>query len=609
MALPYVHTKDESHIPIIYPRNMLSVLRKTGKFFIVWSFMALLWIVLWIAFSSLGGWPSNDDPFYAKPLFFWANEGQWRSVKQYGDLTASSLSHQSIAWLLTIGSAFSYRYLFLVCIAQQSFGVTVVYCTSRAMGVSISNAILMAVSLAVFPLYYGHAFTFMTDGPATAWGVVACCCSVLGIVRNSCRWMLIASLSIGLGYWMRQTNVLLLLAPLSAWASLVWRNQSLNRWYYARIVALLLPASVAIVGLESGLLIDSNLSRFKDVAPRLDCNYVKNTVIASYGAAMLLGWFMMPWMLHATGIAFSQLRKQHLSSKCIGIVTALSVFAAGFIPFAMTGGNACLTNSTGVFISNAHFGPIFLSDMDEPQRWSDLGNVRWPLLYWKIVSLVAIINSAIFAWWIAWTLCEFFRPTNCESHSEAHNRHVAIAMGLLISCLLASAFLVFFVEPHMDRYWLFVLAAFLVWWINILLVSDCQVDCIRGPILWRLVSSSWAIACVLIHFGMSSMFTHDMLAWNNARWFYIHTQLQRGMKPDEIDGGRDVNAWFRLDEDRNTNSRKGDTSRWWSGRSLRSLAVGERPGWHEVDRIPWFSWATGQEHYLLVLDRDDRTNP
>ncbi len=95
---------------------------------------------------------------------------------------------------------------------------------------------------------------------------------------------------------------------------------------------------------------------------------------------------------------------------------------------------------------------------------------------------------------------------------------------------------------------------------------------------------------------------HGGATWNS--------QLKQGMLAEQIDGGRDVNAWLRLNEDEDSMPREGDASRWWSGRAVLCIAAGERPGWHEVKKLPWQSWATGRQHHLLVLERDlDRREP
>ncbi len=200
-----------------------------GKFVAVWSLFALPWMGLWKLFEELGGWPSNDDPFYAKPLAIWSAEGEWRWVRQGGELTASSVAHQAVGWLMTPRDAFSYRRLFLVCIAQQSLACTSLFFTARTLGVSIFASMVLALTLLSSPLYLGHAFTFMTDGPATAWVVVGGCCMIVAALRNSWMWMLMGSLAIGGSYWFRQTGGLVLIAPIAAGLLMAVRKQGSSR--------------------------------------------------------------------------------------------------------------------------------------------------------------------------------------------------------------------------------------------------------------------------------------------------------------------------------------------------------------------------------------------
>jgi hypothetical protein len=128
---------------------------------------------------------------------------------------------------------------------------------------------------------------------------------------------------------------------------------------------------------------------------------------------------------------------------------------------------------------------------------------------------------------------------------------------------------------------------------------------------WRLGAAAWLWAGLWLagQWTMSVVFTHDMLAWNNARWTWVNNRLDEGLKPHEIDGGRDVNAWLRMDEDVNTFARPGDTSRWWSGFATWAVASGPRPGWEIAERLPWPSWATGRTHELLVLKRIGGPSP
>lgn len=575
-----------------------------GKLALVWSVASIPWLCSWWYFSCLAGWPLNDDPFYAKPLETYSQTGEWQLVKQNGELTASSVGHLALGFVAAAWSEFSYRRLYLACIAQQALGVAALYLTSRTLSNSVLTSVLAAASLASFPLFFGHAFTFMTDGPAASWASVALCCGTVGVVHLDWRWLLAASIALGWGFWIRQTNGLLFLAPAVAWL-LAARSTKIGRWHFwLGLAAISLPFCFAIILLESGLLIESSVSRLADVSPAIDGQYFKNVTIAAYGAILLFGWFSLPWLLFAIRCSFLHAGKLGRRARVLCASAASLVFLVSLIPFASTAGRASITNATGAFIQNAHFGPIFLSDMDEPGRWSQLGGVEWPLFVWQVLTVASIASGAAIAWWLAWSVCIGSRSLR-ENSAVNYLPHVQVAIGISVAILCSAAVLIFLIEPHMDRYWLFTLAGMAVWTVVISSLNRVHVVHSSRDRNWNLACFAWAIVFILFNFCMSTVFTHDMLAWNNARWGFVNEMLDAGMQPEEIDGGRDVNAWLRLDEDPNSMPRQGDSSKWWSGSAKLAISVGERPGWQEVKRLPWSSWATGRAHFLLVLSKTE----
>ncbi len=565
-----------------------------------------MWLVPWCLWSELKGGPANDDPFYAKPIAWWCESGTLQVARQYGLLTASSLAHIAVGAMTCIGQDFSYRNLYLACMVQQAIGVAGLYVCARRLRVEPFSAFIFALTLAAFPLYFGHGFTFMTDGPATAWSAVALACFVIGFVYQRLHWLALGSLAIGVGYWVRQTNGILLLIPLASvvlagsstesakLGKLIARDQA--KW----LVASLSIAAVSILVLESGWLVPTSLVRTEDVAPQWNGEYWKRSIIAAYGWSLLIGWYALPltagWLVSAR----AEHSKLSTMERRVCASAALAACVIMLVPFATTQGRACLTNATGAFIQNAHFGPIFLSDMDEPGRWGDLGGVEWPLLVWQVLSLFAIASSSVLAWWAAWTVLAWFRTSllNRDGGNATDDRsarvHLALASAMLGTTVVASAILVLFIEPHMDRYWLFLLPVLCMWWIHL-----TALGCWR-PGAW---CRAWAVVALMAAFSMSVIFSHDMLAWNTVRWQYVNNFLSSGNSAEQLDGGRDVNAWLRMDEDPNTSARSDDTSRWWSGRATWALSVGDRPGWTRVEKLTWHSWATGRVHSLLVLKK------
>jgi hypothetical protein len=343
--------------------------------------------------------------------------------------------------------------------------------------------------------------------------------------------------------------------------------------------------------LESGWLFSSSIDRANVVAPSTEAGYGHRMLVAAYGWLLLCGWYSLPWFVVLVQAARVAQRNMRVSAARLCFIVASLALLGALTPLVSSRGRACLTNATGAFIQNAHFGPIFLSDMDEPGRWGLLGGVEWPLWIWQLLSALSLLSVTALAWWGTCTLLNWFS----EVRAGEVDPRTAAAVGFLAMVAVSVLAIIVWIEPHMDRYWLFLFPALSVWWL--LLAARYQ---------WRLTrpGMAWAVLCIALWAGMSIVFTHDMLAWNDARWRFVSARLASGMPADAIDAGRDVNAWLRMDEDPDTMPREGDETRWWSGRAKVALAIGARPGWHLVERLPWQAWAIGQTHYLSVLEPD-----
>lgn len=594
-------------------------------------------IATWFAFSHLNGWPQNDDPFYGRPVQFLTEEGRWQLVRQQGHLTASSVGHILTGMLICSIGEYSYRNLFLACLVQQLLAAAAVWWTCRQVGAARTVALVTACALTMSPLYFGHSFTFMTDGPATAWSALACCAVVLGLAGGSTAWLLVGSLAIGWGFWIRQTNLLLILIPLiglfvldfgliraarnclpgrvKSDCPLVIARRNLRQTGFAVAGTLL-----AVVALESGWFVTSSLERMDDIAPRtVGQTRIKDVAIGFYGCSLLIGWLclpLLPWLMKEIPRAVRQLsQRAQLLCHSAASVTVLLLL----IPLMLSQGRACLTSATGTFIQNAHFGPIFLSDMDEPGRWGDLGGVTWPLLFWQLLTVVSIGTVGLLAWWGTWTTCtwlamlcgrggvdatqqnrELIDPNETEPdrvhRMQFAEGRVTAALSLLLVTCVSIVLVLFFVQPLMDRYWMFLFPVILIW-----------LGSIAGQSHWNTGSRTVAVSAAILAMSLtiSIVFTHDLLAWNDARWTYVNSQIASGLSAEQIDGGRDVNAWFRMAEDPDTQPRPGDSSAWWSGHARRCIATGPRPGWKEIDRISWSCWANLRTHSLIVLEKED----
>lgn len=590
-------------------------MRTAGRFWTLADLGVLLLplLAVWFGFRELGGWPHNDDPFYGRSVQWAVEDGRLELARQKGVLSASTVTHVLAGIAVTTLVGFSYRALFLACIVQQWLGAAAVYGIGRSLELGRAVSLILGLTLLLNPLYFGHAFTFMTDGPGAAWMAIAAFAAVRGLITCRHRWLLACALAVAWGFWMRQTNLAVLVAPLFGVTLLRWRRRSSLSYGRAVLVLSVLPL-VAVLLFESGWIVDTDARRIeafveKDVTE----GRAKQTLIGAYGMGLILGFSVLPLLPLMWSAARQSLAR--VTSQTGWLRTAPSLVGGGLtalaaLPFVWTSGRACLTNATGMFLQNAHFGPVLLSDYDEPGRWGELGGVAWPLLVWQLLTVLALLSFGMLVWWFAWLVLRTFeafhvargadarhprsRQTSSEPADSASSTRLALACGFGAASVLAAGFYLLVIVPVVDRYWLILLAPLL----GALALMAREAEWSMPPGVLVL-----AAAVLLVELVWNVVFVHDLLAWNQARWQQVEAWLADGRSPQEIDGGVEVNAWLRLAEDPNSLPRPGDRSKWWSGFATLSIAAGPRNGWEEVGRVPWRAWATAREHQLRILRR------
>jgi hypothetical protein len=245
--------------------------------------------------------------------------------------------------------------------------------------------------------------------------------------------------------------------------------------------------------------------------------------------------------------------------------------------FALRGGRAVLTEATGTCLQNAHFGPINTSDCFEPGRWGDMGGVVWPTAVWQIATVLACLSAAVVG------------AAGVEALRSALRRRADAAAqveaGLFVTGVSGGAVMLLLMGFHFDRYWLTA---------SIPLAGWAAVRLSRQ----RISRSAWTFGMIAVSAfaALDATFLHDWRAFNSCRWELVEEYRREGLATRRIDGGYEVNGWFRAAEDPDTRKRPGEERIvWWSGDAVRAIAVGPRAGW-EIDRTrTWRSWAVGRD--------------
>lgn len=532
-------------------------------------------LVAFALFWPLQRWPANDDFLFYRNVQLWSEAKQLAFTTLNGMPTVSCAAHCGLGWLSASVAGFGFFAVqtsgFLVCLA----GVVAMHGLAVRLGASQLLAASIACTLATGPFFFGHSFTFMTDAPATAWLAIALAAYAKAWLRTdtgpSALWLCIGSLAALFGIWTRQTNVALLFVPIC----MIWRTSKRGSASWQALSALGLPAA-GLLAVAMGLFDTGALDApYPGKLNRLDLRSLKQFAIAGYGGAMLCGLFVLPF-----AFAFAQ----QLPKLPLLVATAIAaVLCSGLI---VTGGSAHLTNATGYFLQNAHFGPILLADNYEPGRWGNMNDVAWPSMFWQALTVASFASVSFLFVLASQRIVGVVRQRSLRVVPTVDFFALGIVLSLMSTVI---AYLAAF-ETRFDRYWmtaLIPLLALTAW----LLPNDARRPALR--IVWIF------IACQLT---VSYLFTHDYLAWNNARWrLFERAVAESGFKADEVDGGYEINGWTRSGADPDTKAQPGAERLWTKANAFRIAHVATSAD-TILDREGWSSWAlAGRRCQLLLL--------
>lgn len=564
-----------------------------------------LWAGVFL-FRSLGAYPANDDFLYARDVAIWLQDGPGDRVALNGLPTVSAVTLVTWGWLWCSCGGFDYTLLHTSVAVLASAGIVGQYLAARAVGLGTGGASLLALTLAVNPFYFGHGFTFMTDTPAVALLALAIAAYAWGIRCGSLS-LLLAGGALGLAaVWTRQNSVTAILFPTLTLLLLLLKRNLIQNKHLSRqglLISWLVPLVVAgflpLVGYgvqATGVFAGRHITR---AYPGLAITWPQPKVLLLtwYSAALVVGFSTLPTM----PVLIRCWIRAHHWIHVIGAIPGLLFLLA----FLNTGGRAALTNATGYFLQNAHFGPVLLSDAHDIGRWGDMGGVAWPFVVWQLLTILAILQiialgavgtRKITSWLMA--------PST--GNPDTFNR-AAMGIALALTALANLVLLSLLLSVHFDRYWM-ILFPFILTWIASLLADDIGPTPLTmanaGTRAQKFLVYILTVLLLLLQGGIAFTFTHDYLAWNQTRWQLVEELLSDGIPTYEIHGGFEVNGWFVSAEDRATRENphtSTNSHRSWSGRARWFLAIGPRAEFDIHQQRRWYSWATGREHTIYVL--------
>jgi hypothetical protein len=166
-----------------------------------------IFLIQFLFISPIGEFALNDDWVHTLTMKEWVDTGVFRMLPFAGPTFYVPILYGA---LLTKLFGFSFTLLRLSTLALM-LGTNLAFFTLlKRVGAHPVVALLGTLLLWLNPITYNLSFTFMTDIPALFLLIFAILCYLKGFESRHVRWFFFGSIISVLGFYTRQTNILLL---------------------------------------------------------------------------------------------------------------------------------------------------------------------------------------------------------------------------------------------------------------------------------------------------------------------------------------------------------------------------------------------------------------
>ncbi|MGE0449052.1 MAG: glycosyltransferase family 39 protein [Vicinamibacterales bacterium] len=525
-----------------------------------WSILSAAWLAAAIVINPLGDFPLNDDWAYGRVV-----ESLYRlGHLQFPGEVAVSLVAQSIWGLLFVKTlGFSFTVLRSSTLVAGLAGVILVYELFVALRLAPATRWLGTVCTGFTPLYVNLSYTFMTD-------VFFFTASVGALVffvrfwqtgREHAFWIAVGFSLVAV--FTRDAGMVVPAAFAVACTRRRRREVGLASW--RRWVPLLLCGGALVVYQQWLAATDRLPIAYGIHAQHLRHDHVADLVrkALTAGRAILcyVGLLLFPLLLPiAAGRMGETSPRDRTRALALGAAVATMLLAATLVQ------RTVLPMYVGNILSRASLGPVVI-----PMAVESLG--RASRLFWVPVTLISIVGGALQVMIAPDAVAAFRR------HDDPARTMTMAAAAMYVGGLL--------VTEVLDRYFLLILPLAVVF---------------LGGLTPRVPSWTRAASAVvlgaMVALGVAG--THDYLAWNRARWALARGFIA-GARPDRLDGGLEVDAWFAYPLERPFVS---DRSWWWVARKPYLITLRPLPRHELISREPTHTWLPFGDGSIYLLRRE-----
>ncbi len=524
------------------------------------ALIAALWVAMTLLVNPVGDFPLNDDWQYGRTVkALLSGAGILIPGAVRGPTIANILTQAlwGVAFCLPFG--FSYTALRISTLVLAVIGLAFFYALMRENGNRRSMAIAATLTLAVSPLYFGMAESFMTDVPFVAIMIVALY-FLARALRDDSTSCLVAGVAVSfIAILTKQIGF----APLLGYAA---ANALKHKSRVGQALLGFVPLILGI-GLQLGYhawLLSSGRGSFipAQIVPLDPVSLASWTVHSTLYALPYLGFAVFP-VVALTGL---------LPRASAAIYLGLA--AAGLAVLMLLWWRGDLIPVLGNIFNESGMGP--LTQRDTYLLRQNLPVLTaWTTAFWLTVTACGLIGTVgLFAIGGVGVAARMSRLWRGQPVRNDWVWVLAVVTG--IGYWAAIVFLATNTGEFWDRYVLPAIPLALL----LLAAGDAEAAREVRP-MWR---NSLAGAILFVIGGLSVAVTHDYLEWNRTRWVAVHHLIDElGVSPANIDGGYEVNGSLMY----RPGIRSAPGASWWfvTGNDY-VVASGPIDGYREIARYP-----------------------
>jgi hypothetical protein len=544
--------------------------------------LIITWICMAASVGIVGDFPLNDDWIYGGATRSILLDGSFRIP---GPTIANVFSQAYWGVLFCLPFGFSYTALRISTLVLGLIGLWALYRIVRENHGSPLAALFGSLSLAVYPLFFGTAGSFMTDVPFAAMALVSMLFLMRVIRAGSTTPLLLGTLACLATVLIRQVGLAIPLA-----FAIIYALR--HRRHPTTALTGLLPFLVSATGhiiyqrwlISSGRGPEVYFSGITDLIPAAPVDFLINSARFTIFALPYIGLATLPVALAVrratpTGLSPPAWRRICL----IGGLTGLMLFAGLWwkgdrLPIL---GNVLIESGLGPLTQR----DTYLLKTNLPPASAGLAAI------WILASAHGVAGGVDLLLRVA---AEFIGWMGRLRHAEPAAPHWTSGFVVLVAAIYWSL-MVLLLNRYgyfFDRYVLPMAA------LGIILIC-------LGPGRAPVVSTSrrsiaaWTMIVCLGSLSVGSL--HDYLAWNRARWLALTALTGKGgVSSRQIDGGYEFNGLMLYDPKYVKSAGK---SYWWVTDDEYVLASGPLPGYREVGRQDVKTWLPTSVSSVITLHR------